>query len=58
MNTLFVHLHKSMAFKRFFKLKEKTMKLGIYKQAIVRNRPTAGCGRAFDNDCGISARNG
>jgi hypothetical protein len=34
------------------------MKLGLYKQAIVRNRPTAGCGRAYDNDCGRNARSG
>lgn len=34
------------------------MKLGIYKQAIVLNRPTAGCGRAFDSNCGRNARGG
>jgi hypothetical protein len=43
---------------RYFLLIGEHMKLGIYKQAVIRQRPSAGCGRSFDNDCGASARGG
>jgi len=43
---------------RYFFLIGELMKLGIYKQAVIRQRPSAGCGRNWDNDCGASARGG
>jgi hypothetical protein len=39
--------------------KTKTKKLKISEKAIIKQKSTmGGCGRAFDNDCGISARAG
>jgi hypothetical protein len=42
------------------KKQTKTKKLKISEKAIIKKGKSAmsGCGKSFDNDCGISARTG